>query len=246
MPRHFALVPAAGSGARFSGSAPKQYVPLGGRPLLYYALRTLAMHEAVAQVFVVLAPGDERFRSFDPGGMPNNKIAPLYCGGETRAASVFNGLLAIHDAVGADDWILVHDAARPCLSAAALDRLITEAGTDHAGGLLALPVADTLKRGDAGSRIVETVSRRDLWQAQTPQMFRYALLLEALRRSGPATVTDEANAVEALGVKPRLVMGEARNLKVTYPDDLALATLILERDTKLDVETTLMLGAGAA
>ena len=244
MPRYFALVPAAGSGARFSGSAPKQYVPLGARPLLYYALRRLAMHAAVAEVFVVLAPGDERFRTLDCADVAP-KISPLYCGGETRAASVFNGLVAIRDAVSSDDWILVHDAARPCLSAAALDRLIEEVGSDDSGGLLALPVADTLKRGMEG-RIVETVSRRDLWQAQTPQMFRYELLLEALRRCGPASVTDEAGAMETLGVKPKLVVGEARNLKVTYPDDLELAMLILERDTKLNVETALMLGAGAA
>ena len=245
MPRYFALVPAAGGGARFSASTPKQYVPLGGRPLLYYALRRLAANEAVAQVFVVLAPGDDRFRTVELGDVAK-KLAPLYCGGETRAASVFNGLLAIRDAVATDDWILVHDAARPCLSAAALERLVKEAGSDPSGGLLALPVADTLKRGDADSRVVETVSRSELWQAQTPQMFRYGLLIEALRRCGPASVTDEASAVEALGVKPRLVMGEARNLKVTYPDDLELAMLILERDTKLNVETALMLGAGAA
>ena len=236
-------MPAAGSGARFSGSTPKQYVPLAGRPLLYYALRRLAGNDDIEQVFVVLAPGDERFRETGCREIAT-KVVPLYCGGETRAASVFNGLLAIRDAVAADDWLLVHDAARPCLSAAALERLVEEAGADESGGLLALPVADTLKRGDSDARVTETVSRSDLWQAQTPQMFRYALLVEALRRCGPTSVTDEASAVETLGIKPRLVMGEARNLKVTYADDLELAMLILERDTKLNAETAL-LGAGA-
>ena len=237
-------MPAAGSGARFSGSLPKQYMPLGGRPLLYYALRRLALHPAVEQVFVVLAPGDDRFRTIDCGEI-GDKVRPLYCGGETRAASVFNGLTSILDAVSPDDWVLVHDAARPCLSAAALDRLITEVGADASGGLLALPVADTLKRA-ADDRVVETVPRSALWQAQTPQMFRFGVLHEALRRCGPASVTDEASAVETVGVKPKLVMGEARNLKVTYPDDLELATLILERESKLNVEAAFMLGAGAA
>ena len=243
MPRYFALVPAAGSGARLGGDTPKQYAPLAGRPVIYYALRRLAAHPAITQVFVVLAPGDRRFRALSLEGL-EAKIAPLYCGGETRASSVFNGLLAVRDAVAADDWMLVHDAARPCLSAGALQRLIDEAGADDSGGLLAVPVADTLKQADSEARAIGTAPREGLWQAQTPQMFRYALLVEALRRSGPATITDEAGAVEAAGVRPKLVMGELRNLKVTYAEDLELAALVLERDAKLEVE--LALGAGLA
>ena len=226
MHRYFALVPAAGAGSRFGSSTPKQYRPLAGHPLLYHTLRQLADHPQIEQVFVVLAPADPEFRVLRWGDL-EGRIQPLYCGGETRAASVYNGLLAARDEVGGDDWVLVHDAARPCLSAEALDRLIREVGDDEAGGLLAIPVADTLKRGDSEGRVSTTERREGLWQAQTPQMFRYGFLIEALRRCGASTITDEASAIERLGLKPKLVMGEARNLKVTYPHDLELAALIL-------------------
>jgi 2-C-methyl-D-erythritol 4-phosphate cytidylyltransferase len=129
--------------------------------------------------------------------------------------------------IGDDDWVLVHDAARPCLSKSQLDRLMDELAEDEVGGLLAVPVADTLKRSDNGSRVKRTESRENLWQAQTPQMFRYKLLVEALGVSGGTTMTDDAGAVEALGFHPKLVLSDARNLKVTYPQDLALAELIL-------------------
>jgi len=226
VPRYFALVPAAGSGSRLGASSPKQYIAVGGKPLLHYALQRLSAYPSIAEVFVVLAPEDTHFRSGNLDAL-DSKIHPLYCGGETRAATVYNGLLALRDAIGVDDWVLVHDAARPCLSSEALARLIREVGSDSAGGLLALPVADTLKRGDGAKRIAATERRDGLWQAQTPQMFKYGLLVEALRLCGPAAVTDEAGAIERMGLKPRLVMGEARNLKVTYPEDLELATLIL-------------------
>jgi 2-C-methyl-D-erythritol 4-phosphate cytidylyltransferase len=227
VPRYFALVPAAGSGSRFGNGTPKQYLTLGGKPLLYHALRELAAHRFIDQVFVVLAPDDAQFSSVASETL-GGKIRPLFCGGQTRAASVHNGLLAVRDAVANDDWMLVHDAARPCLSAGALERLIHELAADEAGGLLAIPVADTLKRSDDQARVAATVHRDGLWQAQTPQMFRYSVLCAALDACGPAAVTDEAGAVEKLGLKPKLVMGEARNLKVTYPDDLELAALILE------------------
>ncbi len=228
MPGYFALVPAAGSGARVGGGTPKQYLELAGRPVLHHTLRRLAAHPRIAGVFVVLAPGDSHFRSTDWSGM-ERPVEALYCGGETRAASVYNGLVAVRDVIGGDDWVLVHDAARPCVSRAALDRLIEAVGDDDAGGLLAIPVADTLKRADAHHRVASTEARDGLWQAQTPQMFRYGLLVEALRRCGPGSVTDEAGAIEAIGLKPRLVMGEPRNLKVTYPEDLEMAAMILSR-----------------
>jgi 2-C-methyl-D-erythritol 4-phosphate cytidylyltransferase len=227
MPRHYALIPAAGSGARMGRDTPKPYLPLAGRPLLYHAVRRLAAHPLIEQVFVVLAPGDARFAREDWSAFAS-RLEPLYCGGDTRAASVFNGLLAVHDVAAADDWVLVHDAARPCLPAAALDALIAALAAEPAGGLLAVPVADTLKRANREREVLRTEPRDNLWQAQTPQMFRYRLLLEALRASDPAAVTDEAAAVEALGLKPRIVPGDARNLKVTYPQDLALAELVLK------------------
>jgi 2-C-methyl-D-erythritol 4-phosphate cytidylyltransferase len=224
--RYFALVPAAGSGSRFGSSIPKQYLPLAGRPLLHHTLRRLAAEPRIEQVFVVLAPSDADFRTIDWSGLAA-RIQPLYCGGDTRAASVYNGLVAARDAIGGDDWVLVHDAARPCLSAEALGRLIGEVGDDAAGGLLAVPVADTLKRADGDTRVETTERREGLWQAQTPQMFRYGALVEALGRSGAATVTDEASAVERLGLKPRLVLGDVRNFKITYAQDLELAEVIL-------------------
>ena len=226
MHRYFALVPAAGAGSRLGSEVPKQYLPVAGRPLLYHTLRQLAHHPRIEHVFVVLAPGDVQFRQTSWGDL-EGRIRPLYCGGETRAASVYNGLLAARDEIGGDDWVLVHDAARPCLSPQAIERLISEVGDDEAGGLLAVPVADTLKRADGESRVTTTERREGLWQAQTPQMFRYGFLIEALRRCGAAAITDEAGAIEKLGLKPRLVMGEARNLKVTFPQDLELAALIL-------------------
>jgi 2-C-methyl-D-erythritol 4-phosphate cytidylyltransferase len=227
MHRYFALVPAAGSGARLGNSTPKQYLPLAGRPMLHHTLSRLAAEARIEQVFLVLSPSDSAFRDAAFADLAD-RVQPLYCGGETRAASVYNGLIAARDAIAGDDWVLVHDAARPCLSSAALARLISEVGDDEAGGLLAIPVADTLKRADAETRVEATASREGLWQAQTPQMFRYGFLVEALRHSFAAGVTDEASAIERLGLKPRLVMGEVRNLKVTYPQDLELAATILK------------------
>jgi 2-C-methyl-D-erythritol 4-phosphate cytidylyltransferase len=207
-------------------TTPKQYLDVAGRPLIDHTLRAIGADPRIARVFLVLAPGDTRFRTLSTT-LPGT-IETLYCGGETRAASVYNGLVAVRDAMSGDDWVLVHDAARPCLSAVALARLIDAVGEDDPGGLLAIPVADTLKRGNDADRVVATESRAGLWQAQTPQMFRYGILVEALRRAGSASVTDEAGAVERLGLTPKLVMGEARNLKVTYPEDLEVAALILK------------------
>ena len=226
MPKFFALVPAAGSGARMRAELPKQYLPLAGRPLLHHALGCLCRHPAIERVFVVLTQGDKQFMRYDWGPY-SARIEPLYCGGETRAATVFNGLLAVRDEIGAADWVLVHDAVRPCLAPDVLERLITTVRDDPTGGLLALPLVDTLKRGDADAYVLQTEPRENLWQAQTPQMFRYRLLLEALRAIDPALATDEARAIEQLGLRPKLVMGDARNVKVTYPHDLALAELIL-------------------
>ena len=222
MPDYYALIPAAGTGSRMGGEIPKQYQELSGKPLLHHTVRALSAHSKVRQVFVVLAPQDEWFRRYDWSAF-DGKLEPLYCGGTSRAASVLNGLVALLEVVEPDDWILVHDAARPCLTSALIDRLIDEIADDNVGGLLALPVADTLKRADASQRVAETTPREHLWQAQTPQMFRYRLLVEALRGADPAQVTDESSAVERLGLKPRLVTGSPANLKVTLPEDLMVA-----------------------
>ena len=224
-PRYFALIPAAGSGMRMGAGTPKQYAPLAGKPLLQHAVQVLCAHPRIEQVFVVLSPGDERFGACDWSAC-GDRVSALFCGGETRAASVFNGLLAVNDAVDGSDWVLVHDAARPCLTVAMVENLIAEVGADDAGGLLAVPVADTLKRADENGRVHQTVPREGLWQAQTPQMFRHRLLLDALDFA--PQVTDEASAIETLGLLPRLVAADASNLKVTWPLDLQLAEWILQ------------------
>ena len=222
--RFYGLIPAAGAGLRMGEARPKQYLSLSGRTMLYHSVRALLEGGSIDTVFVVLAPGDDEFRrhAWDEFGA---RMAPLYCGGETRHDSVLNGLIAASSTVDADDWVLVHDAARPCLGRRELQRLITTLAADEVGGILAVPVADTLKRADQSGRIQATESRERLWQAQTPQMFRHGLLLHALSRS--AKLTDEAGAIEALGLTPRLVPGSSLNLKVTHPEDLQLAEAIL-------------------
>lgn len=224
MPRHYAIVPAAGSGSRFGAEKPKQYLDLLGRPLIYHTLAALTAHPDIDRVWVVLSPDDEWWSHYDWSQL-GAKLETVRCGGATRAESVTNGLKAAAMVAGDDDWVLVHDAARPCLSAAMIDAMMAELASDPVGGILAVPVADTLKRADAEQRVAATEPRDGLWQAQTPQMFRYGLLGAALDKC--RDVTDEAGAVEALGHKPRLVRGDATNLKVTYPADLVLAAMIL-------------------
>ena len=212
------------------GASPKQYLDIAGHPLLWHTVRALCGHPRIAQVFLVLAAGDALFARHDWRDFAA-RLTPLYCGGATRAASVFNGLVAVRDEVGASDWVLVHDAARPCIGGAEVDRLLAALADDDTGGLLAVPVSDTLKRAGGDARVVCTEQRDGLWLAQTPQMFRYQLLLEALRAAEFALVTDEASAIEMLGLQPRIVMGSPRNIKVTYPEDLALAESILTKRT---------------
>lgn len=221
-----ALIPAAGSGSRFGSDRPKQYAALAGRPMLEHTVRALAARREISCVHVVLAPDDDVFATCRWDGL-YAEVAPLYCGGPTRAGTVLNALMALRGRADDEDWVLVHDAARPCVSAAELDRLFVVLSGDAVGGLLALPVADTLKRADAQSRVAQTLPRDGVWRALTPQMFRYRLLVEGLCRAGPHGVTDEAAAVELLGLRPRLIAGAATNIKVTYAEDLALAAAIL-------------------
>ncbi len=243
--RNFGLLPAAGSGSRFApvadaSAGPKQYQRVAGRTLLWHAVASLLSVPDIELVFVVLSPGDAQFRAEDWSAF-GERVAPLYCGGVTRRDSVRNGLIAAGDVIDGDDWVLVHDAARPCLALPDLRRLIDTVRADDVGGLLAVPVADTLKRAGTGGadrqRVGATEPRDGLWQAQTPQMFRHGLLLRALVEAearGPqvaAGITDEASAVELLGLAPKLVEGSARNLKVTYAADLELAALILQAAT---------------
>jgi 2-C-methyl-D-erythritol 4-phosphate cytidylyltransferase len=225
-----ALIPAAGAGTRAAAERPKQYLALAGKPMLWHAVRAVCQ-PPVGQVYVVLAAGDEEFARHDWRAF-EGRLAPLYCGGQSRRESVYNGLVAAMGDLEADDWVLVHDAARPCLAREDLALLIKEVSPDEIGGILALPVTDTVKQAakdEAGAqRIAGTEDRAQLWLAQTPQMFRAGLLARALREAKGA-VTDEAAAVEQLGLRPRLVAGSRENLKVTWPEDFAIAEAILAR-----------------
>ena len=225
------VVPAAGGGTRFGDAAPKQYADLGGAPVLARTLERLATLDADA-IVVALAPDDVHY---DDAIGARERVLPLRCGGATRAATVRKALQAIAPRVGDDDWILVHDAARPCVPRDALARLVRELRDDAVGGLLALPLGDTLKRASAQDeppRVLRTESREGLWLAQTPQMFRHRLLAAAHGLDAQGRCTDEAQAIEALAATgvcdmPRLVLGSPANLKITYRGDLALAAAIL-------------------
>ena len=227
MPRYFALIPAAGNGSRLGGETPKQYIEVSGKSLLAHAAATLLIDPRIVKAFVAVSPEDlfaERIAA-----MPGLEAAlVLRCGGATRAETVLNGLREMEKhGVLDNDWVLVHDAARPCLSAAALNRLIDEIGTDVVGGILAVPVSDTIKRGDDYQRVTKTELRAGLWHAQTPQMFRVGTLRNALQNAKLDVITDEASAIEAAGMRPKLVMGERQNIKVTYADDIPFVEWLL-------------------
>ena len=218
-PQFFALVPAAGIGERSGAGIPKQYVDIAGRPMLAHTLAALAAVPRLVQTLVVLSPADDRFEAALPGFA--GWVARA--GGASRAESVLGGLAELRRRGAQDgDWVLVHDAARCLLQPQWVDALIDACEHDEVGGLLAQPVADTLKAGNPQSRVAATVDRRDKWAAQTPQMFRLGLVERALQAMG-AAATDEASAVEALGLAPRLVRASIANFKVTWPEDFALA-----------------------
>jgi 2-C-methyl-D-erythritol 4-phosphate cytidylyltransferase len=222
------VVPAAGRGARFGGEIPKQYLDLLGRPLIEHTLRALLAHPSISGAMVALSANDPHWRGWrELEGKP-----VLTClGGGERADSVLAGLRALPASVPADDWVLVHDAARPCVKALDLSRLFAALKTDPVGALLAAPVRDTLKRAGDDGRVESTVPRGSMWRALTPQAFRRDSLVRALESAERAGVvaTDEAMAIERLGLKPLLVEGSEDNLKVTTPADLAVAESILRR-----------------
>jgi 2-C-methyl-D-erythritol 4-phosphate cytidylyltransferase len=231
MARTFVVVPAAGGSTRFGAAIAKQYADLAGAPLLARTLERLRNIDC-DMTFVALAPDD---REFERRVGARAKLEVLRCGGATRAETVRNALALLAARCKSSDWIVTHDAARPCVPRAALARLVQTLRNDSVGGLLAIPVADTLKRAagdDDTPRVARTEDRRALWRAQTPQMFRYGVLMAAMADDGALSCTDEAQAVElaasGAGAMPRLVPGSAQNIKVTYPEDLALAAAILQ------------------
>ena len=222
--RYWLIVPAAGRGERFGSPTPKQYLMVAGRTILEHAITPFLDDVRLEGVVVALAPGDRRFGELEVGRDPRVRTVT---GGAARADSVRAALEGIAEATTGDPWVLVHDAVRPCLSEAARDRLVDALARASDGALLAIPVADTLKRANAQDRVDSTIARDGLWQAQTPQAFRLVTLREAL--SDAPDATDESVAVERKGLKPQLVRGETTNLKVTQPEDLVLVELILGR-----------------
>jgi len=226
MTKIFALVPAAGQGTRMGEAFPKQYLPIAGRPMMFHSLETLASVGRITAVIAILSPMDRHWGAHDWSAFPD-KIEALFAGGATRGASVANALAMLEGRAAPEDWVLVHDAARPCLTRELVEQFLDEIGEDPVGGLLAMPLADTLKRSEGTLRVAETIPRQGLWRAQTPQMFRYAALRRGLSKSPEAT--DESQAVEALGQMPRLVQGVNTNFKVTFTDDLPIAEMILAR-----------------
>jgi 2-C-methyl-D-erythritol 4-phosphate cytidylyltransferase len=242
--RLFAVIPCAGIGARSGAPLPKQYRTVAGHNLLHYTLAAFDACSELTQTLVVLAPHDTHF---DPRRFNGLRFAVRRCGGDSRHATVLNGLHALREFGARDhDWALVHDAARAGITPTLIRKLVAEVKDDPVGGIVALPLADTLKRATAdvadgtetatnsGPRIARTEPRDGLWLAQTPQMFRLGLLrdaLESAQRDG-FNVTDEASALERLGHNPRLVQGNLRNFKVTYPEDFALAEAVLGKPSE--------------
>jgi 2-C-methyl-D-erythritol 4-phosphate cytidylyltransferase len=228
--RVHALIPAAGQSVRFGGTTLKQYAHLLGMPVMTHSIAAVMRHETVGSVTVALAPDDGIFDQLVRLSYP---FIETVAGGETRAQTVMNGLLSIRDRHPDCEWLLVHDAARPCLSFADLDRLLDRGLKSDTGAILAVPVNDTLKIADGNGRIEQTVDRSRYWAAQTPQLFRIRDLETNLASalSGGLSPTDEASAMELAGIRPLLVKGSASNIKITGAGDLALAEFILQRQS---------------
>jgi len=229
--RYWAVVPAAGAGRRRHAATPKQYLPLAGCALIAHTIERIAGVPAIAAVVVVTAPGDGWWPEVRAGlGIEILEAE----GGAERCDSVLNGLAALRECAAADDWVLVHDAARPCVRRDDIERLMVQAGGKGCGGLLAAPLSDTIKRDDEDHCVAATIDRSGLWRALTPQMFRLQALESALRRARArgVAVTDEAQAMELAGAAPRLVRGHPDNIKVTTPDDLRLAELYLRMQAR--------------
>ncbi|QIK37616.1 2-C-methyl-D-erythritol 4-phosphate cytidylyltransferase [Caldichromatium japonicum] len=232
MTRFWAVLPAAGVGRRMGSAMPKQYLMLAGRPVIEHSLELFVGHPRIQGVVVALGLEDGYWEGTAYAHHPKVMRAP---GGPERCHSVLNALAVLAQQTADDDWVLVHDAARPCLRRADLDALLDALADDPVGGLLGIPVRDTMKRADSGSRIAATVDRAGLWHAYTPQMFRLALLQRALTEAleSGVLVTDDAQAIERLGLAPRLIEGHADNLKITRAEDLPLARFYLEQQGRI-------------
>lgn len=223
-PKFHVIIPAAGTGTRMGSGMPKQYLQLQGHPLIQRVIKVFDQSIKIHSIHIILSVDDTNWRNHYLGG--SKKADVHFCGGETRAQTVLNALHAIEAQVAETDWVLVHDAARPGLNNRLLNHLIATLEYDAVGGLLALPLADTLKRANLTGKVTETIPRDALWQAQTPQMFKFAMLKNALELF-VGSPTDEAEAIEALGFQPTLVAGELQNMKVTFSQDLSVLSALL-------------------
>tara|TARA_B100000809_G_scaffold265687_2_gene325317 strand:- start:2203 stop:2928 length:726 start_codon:yes stop_codon:yes gene_type:complete len=224
----WAIVPAAGVGSRMGAECPKQYLPLAGQTIIEKTFERLLGLSVIERLVVAVNPLDQRWQNL---ALAQQQKVVAVAGGKERADSVLNGLLSLQNLAAANDWVLVHDAARPCVSIGSIKTLLRECYGSNVGGILGVPVSDTIKRVNADGSIAKTVDRSSLWQAQTPQLFRYGVLLQALHRSRAAghLVTDEASAVETMGLVAIMVAGSSDNIKITRPEDLPLAEMIIKR-----------------
>ena len=226
--RCWAIIPAAGVGLRVGSDIPKQYMKINGKTILEYSIDPFLRHPQVDGVIVVLAEND--FAWVDLGINESDQLITTI-GGKERFHSVLNGLVALENKLGDDDWVLVHDAARPCLEMKDVDNLMNTLSEHPTGGILAMPVMDTMKRSDSNNVISSTVERNGLWHALTPQMFRYKKLLVSIEQAIEKNIqlTDEAQAMEQMGEDPMLVEGSVRNIKITRSEDIELATFYLSQ-----------------
>ena len=229
-PRYWAVVPAAGVGKRMASAIPKQYLPLAGRTVIDQTLDRLLNHPQIQALYVALSEQDGWWS--DSAFATDPRVTRV-TGGSERCHSVLNVLDVLSAVAAEDDWVLVHDAARPCLRVSDIDRLINRVSSHSVGGLLGVPVRDTMKRTDSMAEVTKTVSREELWHAFTPQMFRLGPLRSALKEAleRGEVVTDEASAIELAGLQPLMVDGHADNIKITHPEDLALATFFLQQQS---------------
>ena len=225
--RYWAIVPAAGNGSRFGADKPKQYLPVSGKTILRHTLEKLHNIPWLESIVVAVQPNDQYFDQKDYSDLKRLRITE---GGSSRAESVYLGLESIKDSIADNDWVLVHDAVRPCVSIKDIENLKASLTVQDDGGILASPVRETVKRVNAENKILETVDRSDLWLAATPQQCKIVLLHDSLSRAFErnGTVTDESSAMEMSGYSMKVVQGSADNIKITHPEDLALAKLILE------------------
>ena len=228
--KYWVVIPAAGVGTRMGVDKPKQYLSVNDKTIIEHTIDCFIEREEITGIVVVVSKADEYWPTLSISKNERIITAP---GGDERYQSVFNGLTILKDKAGEKDWVLVHDAARPCLNQSAIDRLMINLRTHDVGGILALPCRDTMKRANVAGEIENTVERESLWHAQTPQMFRYGKLMPAIEQvlNENIVVTDEASAMEHCGYNPVLVQGHQENIKVTHKDDLMYMEMYLERMT---------------